>query len=156
LWDGEARINAFRLINKPFPAAYDTMRMVVAALIEEKGRLLVGQRRRSDRFGLKWEFPGGKVRPEETPEQGLERELQEELGVKSVIGPEVYRTRHRYNELSHELLLIFFAARLQDEPANLAFEQVRWVEKEQLALLEFLPADRELVARLAAGKIAIG
>lgn len=131
------------------------MRLVVAALIEEEGRLLVGQRRRSDTFGLKWEFPGGKVRPEETPEQGLKRELREELGVDSAIGAEVYRTRHRYRELSHELLLIFFAARLQAKPLNLAFEQVRWVERDRLPTLEFLPADQELVTRLAAGDIAI-
>jgi 8-oxo-dGTP diphosphatase len=131
------------------------MRTVAAALIEREGRLLVGQRRRADSFGLKWEFPGGKVRPNETPEQGLARELREELGVESVIGAEVYRTRHRYKELSHELLLIFFAARLEGEPSNLAFEQIRWVEKNRLDALEFLPADRVLVARLGSGEIGI-
>jgi 8-oxo-dGTP diphosphatase len=131
------------------------MRTVAAALIEEKGRLLVGQRRRGDTFELKWEFPGGKVRPAETPEQGLERELREELGVGSVIGTEIYRTRHRYSELTQELLLIFFTARLLAPPENLAFEQVRWVERNGLGRLEFLPADRELVARLGSGELAI-
>ncbi|HVB32785.1 MAG TPA: (deoxy)nucleoside triphosphate pyrophosphohydrolase [Patescibacteria group bacterium] len=130
------------------------MRVVVAALIEENGRLLVGQRRRGDTFQLKWEFPGGKLRPDETPEQGLARELREELGVESVIGPELYRTRHRYSEFSHELLLIFFAARLRAEPACLAFEQVCWVERARLPWFEFLPADQELVVRLAAGDFA--
>ena len=130
------------------------MRTVVVALIEKNGQVLVGQRRRGDTFELKWEFPGGKLRSDETPEQGLERELQEELGVSSVIGREVYRTRHRYNEFSHELLLIFFAARLEAEPFSLAFEQVCWVTRQRLPLLEFLPADRELVARLAAGEFA--
>lgn len=131
------------------------MRTVVAALIEEEGRLLVGQRRRNDPFALKWEFPGGKVRPDETPEQGLARELREELGVGSVIGPEVYRTRHRYRELPHELLLIFFSARLQGKPLNLAFEQFCWLERNRLLLFEFLPADQELVRRLAAGDFTI-
>lgn len=130
------------------------MRTVVAALIEENGRLLVGQRRRGDTFELKWEFPGGKLRAEETPEQGLARELREELGVDSVVGRELYRTRHRYNEFSHELLLIFFAVRLEAEPSCLAFEQVCWVERDRLPLYEFLPADRELVLRLAAGDFA--
>ncbi|HVB99334.1 MAG TPA: NUDIX domain-containing protein [Candidatus Dormibacteraeota bacterium] len=130
------------------------MRTVVAALIEKNGRLLVGQRRRGDSFEFKWEFPGGKVRPEETLEQGLARELREELGVESVIGPEIYRTRHRYNEFSHELLLVFFTASLEAEPSCLAFEQVCWVERNLLPSFEFLPADRELVARLAAGELA--
>jgi hypothetical protein len=77
------------------------------------------------------------------------------LGVGSVIGPELYRTRYCYGEFSHELQLIFFAARIEAEPSSLAFEQLRWVERGRLSALEFLPADRDLVARLAAGEIAI-
>lgn len=130
------------------------MRVVVAALIERDGHLLVGQRRRGSNFALKWEFPGGKVRPEETLPQALARELREELGVGATIGPEIYRTQHRYNEMSHELLLIFFSARIDGQPENLAFEQVAWVERSQLGNYDFLPADRELVARLAAGEWA--
>ncbi len=130
------------------------MRIVAAALIQRDGRLLVGQRRRGDAFALKWEFPGGKVRPEETPAQALLRELQEELGVDAEVGAELYRTRHRYAELAHELLLIFFAARLDAEPQCLAFEQVRWVERSRLTSLDFLPADRELVELLSAGELA--
>ena len=95
------------------------------------------------------------MRPEETLQQGLQRELHEELGVSSAIGPELYRTRHRYSEFSHELLLIFFAAQLQGTPTNLAFEQVCWVERERLRSLPFLPADQELITRLAAGDITI-
>lgn len=132
------------------------MRLVVAALIEQNGRLLVGQRRRDDTFGLKWEFPGGKVGPEEALEQALDRELLEELGVRAVIGRELYRTQHRYGQLPDDLLLVFFSARLAGEPRNLAFEQIRWVDRAGLAFLDFLPADRELVSRLAAGEFTAG
>ncbi|MDE3136889.1 MAG: (deoxy)nucleoside triphosphate pyrophosphohydrolase [Acidobacteriota bacterium] len=128
------------------------MRVVVAALIEREGALLVGQRRRGDKLALKWEFPGGKVRPEESLEQALFRELQEELGVAATVGPEIYRTRYRYSEHSHELLLVFFAATIDADPHNLAFEQICWVERERLQAYDFLPADRELVTRLAAGE----
>lgn len=131
------------------------MRTVVAALIEENGRLLVGQRRRGDTFEFKWEFPGGKLRPGESPEQALARELLEELGVGSVVGRQLYRTRHRYSEFSRELLLLFYAARIEAEPANLAFEKLCWVERNRLSGFDFLPADRELVARLAAGEFII-
>jgi 8-oxo-dGTP diphosphatase len=130
------------------------MRVVVAALIEREGSLLVGQRRRGDNFAWKWEFPGGKVRPEESLEQALARELREELGVDATIGRELYRTRHQYSEFTHELLLIFFSARIGAEPVNLAFEQICWVERGQLESYDFLPADRELVSRLAAGEWA--
>jgi 8-oxo-dGTP diphosphatase len=131
------------------------MMTVVAAIVLRNARLLVCQRRRDAAFPLKWEFPGGKACAEETPEQALARELAEELGVEARIGREVYRTRHRYPELPEELDLRFFAATLAGEPRNLAFEQIAWDAPESLVARDFLPADRELVALLAAGALAV-
>jgi len=123
---------------------------VVAAVIEHNGRILICQRRRGDRFELQWEFPGGKVQAGETPQQALVRELREELNVSAQIGEQIYRTRHRYPELDRELELLFFTATLGPEPpANLAFEQTIWAERARLPDYDFLPADRELVARLS-------
>lgn len=132
------------------------MLTVVAAIVEWEGKLLVCQRRRGDTFELKWEFPGGKKRREETLEQALERELREELGVEAKIGREVYRTRHEYPEMREPLVLIFFratldAARIQ----NLAFETMEWRAPGELPALDFLPADREFVAQLASGRLEI-
>jgi 8-oxo-dGTP diphosphatase len=125
---------------------------VVAAVIEQNGRLLICQRRRGDRFELQWEFPGGKVQAGETPQQALLRELREELNVSAQIGDEIYRTRHLYPELDRELDLLFFAATLGPEPVtNLAFEQIVWVQRSSLTGYNFLPADRELVVRLSRG-----
>jgi len=125
--------------------------VVVAAVIESHGRILACQRRKNDAFGLKWEFPGGKVQPGEQPVQALARELKEELGVEAAIGEERYRTRHRYAELAREIELIFFTAQADEKDMrNLAFEQMRWVRPEDLAKLDFLPANREFVAKLAA------
>ena len=122
---------------------------VVAAVVEKDGRILICQRRRGDRFELKWEFPGGKVQAGETLQNALLRELREELNVNAQIGVEIHRTRHRYAQIDRELELVFFAARLGPEPpANLAFEQIVWAEKSELPGYDFLPADLELVARL--------
>jgi 8-oxo-dGTP diphosphatase len=122
---------------------------VVAAVIELDSRILICQRRRDDKFPLLWEFPGGKVELGETPEQALARELEEELGVRATIGPEIYRTKHRYRELAEGLELIFIAATLgADTPRNLAFEQIAWSERKDLGNFEFLPADLELVRLL--------
>jgi len=125
--------------------------VVVAAVIESHGRILACQRRKNDAFGLKWEFPGGKVQPSEQPAQALARELKEELRVEAVIGEEVYRTRHRYAEMAREIELIFFTAQADEKDMhNLSFEEMRWIRPEDLAKLDFLPADREFVAKLAA------
>jgi 8-oxo-dGTP diphosphatase len=129
---------------------------VAAALIENNGKLLVCQRRRTDPFPLLWEFPGGKLQPGETPEAALARELREELGVTAQIGRKIYRTRHKYEEMSGEIDLVFFAARADPaEMQNLAFERMEWREIPALAELNFLPADRELISLLAAGAISL-
>jgi 8-oxo-dGTP diphosphatase len=127
---------------------------VVASLIEHDGRLLACQRRKGDSFALCWEFPGGKMRANETPAAALARELKEELGVAAEIGPELYRTRHQYQESAEELELIFLAARVDPGAIrNLAFEQMRWVAPAGLPQLNFLPADRELIIKLASGEL---
>lgn len=132
------------------------MLTVVAALIESNGKLLVCQRRRGARFELMWEFPGGKVDPGETLEAALARELREELGVAAEIGPELYRTRHKYAAMKEPIELIFFAAKLNlGEVKNLDFEQIVWRETASLSELNFLPADHELIEKLANGSIRV-
>ena len=129
---------------------------VVAALIQRDGRFLVCQRRRSDSFPLKWEFPGGKVHSGETSEAALVRELAEELGVTAQVGAEIYRTRHRYPESEFEFELIFFAAEIGAATvANRAFEQILWAPREALGALDFLEADRKLITLLAQGKLRL-
>ena len=129
---------------------------VVAALIERKGRLLVCQRLRGAMFGLQWEFPGGKLRASETPRAGLARELREELGVTAHIGPEIYRTRHRYQEFDSSLQITFFAVgEIHATPRNLQFERVVWAHPGDLPKYHFLPADRELVMRIVRGELCL-
>lgn len=129
---------------------------VVAAVIEVESRILVCQRRHDDRFPLLWEFPGGKVEPGETPQQALARELEEELGVQAEIGREIYRTCHHYPELADGIELIFFSAALGAAPLrNLAFEQIVWTARDELADFEFLPADLEFIRLLMRGELPL-
>jgi 8-oxo-dGTP diphosphatase len=129
---------------------------VVAALINCGGKLLVCQRKRGTSFGMMWEFPGGKVKSGETLERALARELEEELGTNVAIGPEVYRTQHRYAELSDPIDLIFFRAQLDPTRVrNLIFEQLSWQTPSSLPELNFLPADKELIERLASGELSL-
>jgi len=126
------------------------MLTVVAGLIEAGGRFLVCQRRRGDAFELMWEFPGGKVEIGEPRAEALVRELREELGVEAVVGAEVYRTTHRYAEMSEAIELIFFAVDVETAAVrNIVFESMEWRGPETLGELNFLPADREFVEKLA-------
>ena len=133
------------------------MTTVAAALIFRDSKLLICQRRREDTHGLQWEFPGGKVEPGESPQEALARELREELGVEAVIGKEIFRARHHYRELPAELELIFFRASIdRNTPLhNFAFEGFAWADVSALPQYDFLQADKEFVARLAAGSIPL-
>ena len=130
------------------------MLTVVAALIEAEGKLLVCQRKRGSALELFWEFPGGKKKPGEDLEQALTRELREELGVNARVGREIYRTQHKYSGMSEPIEIAFFLAYAQPaEMENLVFEQILWCDPKSLPDLEFLPADRDLIEKLAAGML---
>jgi 8-oxo-dGTP diphosphatase len=132
------------------------MLTVVAAIIESDGKILACQRKAEGAFGLMWEFPGGKKEPGESPSEALSRELREELGVEAHIGAEVYRALHKYAEMSEPIELIFFAASADAlQVQNLIFEKIEWRTPESLAELDFLPADRELIGKIANGALRI-
>jgi 8-oxo-dGTP diphosphatase len=129
--------------------------VVVAGVIESDGKILVCQRRRGDTFELMWEFPGGKLKEGETAAEALARELREELGVQAEVGVEIFRTRHRYAELSEPVELIFLAATADPRQIrNIVFETMEWRAASRLAELNFLPADREFIELLARGVVA--
>jgi 8-oxo-dGTP diphosphatase len=132
------------------------MLLVVAALVEQQGKLLVCQRRRGGPFELLWEFPGGKVLPGESPRAALARELQEELDVTAAIGSELYRTRHQYPEMPEPVEVIFFTAGVTaGEIRNRAFERIEWRAPDTLPELCFLAADRDLIERIASGALRL-
>jgi mutator protein MutT len=133
------------------------MLTVVAGLIEAEGKILVCQRRRGDSFELMWEFPGGKLRAGETAVEGLARELREELGVAALVGVEVFRTQHRYAEMSEDIELIFVAAAVEPRSVrNIVFENMEWRTPETLSELNFLPPDREFVGKLERREVVMG
>jgi len=132
------------------------MLTVVAALIQHEGKILCCQRRRGSRFELQWEFPGGKRENGETLQAALARELHEELGVTAHIGPEIHRLRHQYASTGVPFELVFFTATAPvDQIQNLEFERLEWRKPEDLRALDFLEADRDLVAKLATGEILL-
>lgn len=122
---------------------------VVAAVIECDGRILIGQRKPRGRHALKWEFPGGKVEPGETPQAALARELREELGIEAQIGDEIETYDFRYVTGAVTRLMFFRVTEFAGEPANLDFQQIAWSPREHLPQYDFLEGDVDFVRRLA-------
>jgi 8-oxo-dGTP diphosphatase len=129
------------------------VRFVAAALILRGEEVLVCQRRADQPMALKWEFPGGKIEPGETPEQALARELDEELGIAADIGPLVAHTRHTYRSGGAVDLQFFAVHSFRGEVTNRIFHDVRWIPLRDLTAYDFLAADRDLIRDLAAGKL---
>jgi 8-oxo-dGTP diphosphatase len=121
---------------------------VVAAVIERGGRILIGQRRRSDAHPLKWEFPGGKVDAGETPQAALLRELEEELGIRARLGSEITRYEFQYPDRAPILLIFYRVNEFDGEPVNRAFESIAWDHPENLARYDFLEGDIDFIRTL--------
>jgi len=125
---------------------------VAAALIRDTaGRYLITQRRRGSHLEGLWEFPGGKQEAGESPETCLKRELAEELSASFAVGEKFTTIRWEYPDRT--VILHFFRCRLESgtiEPRE--SQTMAWVAAERLDEFDFPPADRELVARLRAGR----
>jgi len=125
------------------------MVQVVAAIIRRDGRILVGQRLASQSHPLKWEFPGGKVEPGETPEQALARELEEELDIHEAAGVEIARYPYTYPGRDAIELIFFGVTRFSGEPRNLIFHDMRWATPGEMAAFDFVEGDTGFLRSLS-------
>ena len=127
---------------------------VAAGLVRDAGgRYLITQRRRGSHLEGLWEFPGGKVEAGESPAACLRRELTEELSATFTVGALADTVRWEYPDRT--VVLHFFECRLESGDIIPREQQgMQWVAPERLADYDFPPADRELIARLAAKRRA--
>ncbi len=130
------------------------MTTVVAAVIERDGRVLIAQRKRTRQHPLKWEFPGGKVEPHETPEAALVRELEEELAIRARVDSEIGRYEYQYAGSWPIMLMFYRVIQFVGEPKNLDFEQILWAAREDLRDYDFLEGDAEFIRNYQAGSYA--
>jgi len=134
------------------PAAAVKVKRVVAGILIRGDEVLCCQRAATDPMPFKWEFPGGKIEPNETPEAALARELVEELNLTAEIGPLVETIRHSYTQ-GVIIELYFFRIDLwSGNPENRIFADIRWVKRADMPKLDFLEADWGLVREIAEGK----
>jgi 8-oxo-dGTP diphosphatase len=125
--------------------------VVAVALIDREGRVLVQKRPMGKMMAGLWEFPGGKVEPDETPEAALIRELAEELGI--VVNPAQLEPAAFASEPlagRHLLLLLYICRAWDGTPRALHAEELLWCVPEALHALDMPPADLPLIGRLIA------
>ena len=123
-------------------------KLVVAGLIVEGDSVLITQRPPGGSLSLKWEFPGGKIEPLESPEQALIRELEEEIAVRVEVGHIWDVLHHPYPDF--ELLMLVYFCQLEDgqTPSCREVESLSWVTAESIGDFDILEADRPLVQRI--------
>lgn len=124
------------------------MRQVTAAVIEKDGLILIAQRRAGDALAGKWEFPGGKLEPGETPEECLRRELREEFCIEARVGEFLCASRFEYKHLPIELL-VYRAEHISGEFKLNDHARIEWVRRADLKNYDFASADLPAVELLA-------
>ena len=116
------------------------------ALIDPDGRVLLAQRPEGKSMAGLWEFPGGKVEAGETPEEGLIRELHEELGIdtwSSCLAPLTFAS-HAYEDF-HLLMPLFACRRWNGAPQSKEGQTLKWVKAQDLKKFPMPPADIPLI-----------
>lgn len=122
---------------------------VTAAVLRRGEKVLIARRRAPSELAGKWELPGGKIEPGESAEACLERELLEELGVRTRVGALVARNRHEYAGATVELSA-YEVELVAGEPHPREHAQLRWVAPADFERYEFAPADLPLLAVVVA------
>jgi len=123
--------------------------VVAVALVDNDGRVLLTQRPPGKKLAGMWEFPGGKVEANETPEAALLRELHEELGLDisaACLAPFAFAS-HSYDDF-HLLMPLYVCRRWAGQPQGREGQALKWVRPVKMTELPMPPADVPLVAML--------
>ncbi|MDI6880970.1 MAG: (deoxy)nucleoside triphosphate pyrophosphohydrolase [Desulfitobacteriaceae bacterium] len=123
------------------------MKEVTAAIILNGDKFLIAQRAPGENLAGKWEFPGGKIEPEETPQVCLKREIKEELDVDIEVLDFFGESIYEYD--SGEIrLMAFWCKWISGDFSLSVHSRIEWVNRVQLDLYDFAPADIPLVQKV--------
>lgn len=122
---------------------------VVAAIIRDNDKIFVTQRGYGE-FKGGWEFPGGKIEAGETPEEALVREIMEELDTEIAVGKLINTIEYDYPKF-HLSMKCFWAEVVSGDLILKEHESARWLTKNELDSVEWLPADISIIESIRAG-----
>jgi len=128
---------------------FSPLLVVAAALVDADGRVLLQQRPPGKAMAGLWEFPGGKVEVDESPEAALIRELEEELGIRthaSCLAPATFASEVLGER--HLLLLLYVCRKWEGLPEARHATALQWVRPAKMYALEMPPADLPLIGLL--------
>ena len=119
---------------------------VVAAIIRDNRKIFATQRGYGDFKGF-WEFPGGKIEEDETPQEALVREIKEELETEIVVGELIDTIEYDYPKF-HLSMDCFWAEIVSGDLTLKEHEAAKWLAKDELDTVEWLPADITLIEKI--------
>ncbi len=119
---------------------------VVAAVIRDKDKIFATARGYGEFKGW-WEFPGGKIEKGETPEQALVREIKEELTATIKVEDLIHTIEYDYPTF-HLSMDCFFSKLEEGELILKEAESAKWLTRDELDSVNWLPADKELIERI--------
>jgi 8-oxo-dGTP diphosphatase len=118
--------------------------LVACAIIENNGKILAAKRSQAQSHGGQWEFPGGKIGPDEDTDTAIIREIREELGCGIEVKNELEDVSFRYPDKS--VTLVPLVCEITEGAASaLEHEEIRWVNKSEAEGLDWLPPDKEIL-----------
>lgn len=120
---------------------------VVTAIMKKDRHVLLGCRPQGKTLPGLWEFPGGKLELNESPDEALKRELNEELGIDAEIGPLLFSSSHSFGDKA--ILLLFFEVSFwKGEPKNLHHSELQWVIPKDLKNIQIPETNKEILPKL--------
>ena len=120
---------------------------VVVAIIKKDNLYLIAQRNKNKYMGLTWEFPGGKVEPNENFHEALSREIQEELNIQINVLEKIAEEKYKDDEI--DIILHYYLCSEKSGTIRLnEHENITWVEKEDFDKYDFVEGDGNVLSLL--------